>query len=405
MTEGSKNRLIKKIVNINQILEKHPGKVLICGLSVILGAAAHLGRPTRFPHLYYTLTDPFITTATEQRIEERFGIDYEGTSDEKMQKYLEETLQNIYKTNPSLLVHAAKIILHSKAVLNSPFVEPFIDNRRGQAVYPEIIELMDETDLRTVVHELTHIADFHAPKEFDRELNSIFGSSYKGGIFKRVTTWDDGSVGPKDGFIRPYGASNSLENVATYVEKAYTADSFFWEDQELQQSDKYLQTFSLLAKYGFLTPKQFEEIKKMLEVNNPKYVSDMLAEAITKVEPPKCIRQEVGSHYSMSFLYENPPLHIAYAANVGNRESISVILQLSEPQEYQVKYGKTFNFIKNNAGNLEFDPRNKKQHVYEAAVQNLDMVAQRLTELGYDKLFDWNEIMWGWCNPYKNLYK
>ncbi len=30
--------------------------------------------------------------------------------------------------------------------------------------------------------------------------------------------------------------------------------------KELQQSDKYLQTFSLLAKYGFLTPEQFETV-------------------------------------------------------------------------------------------------------------------------------------------------
>ena len=241
----------------------HFDKVAIGALAGLAGYL-HVKNPTIFPHLYYTVTDPFITTAAEQRIEKKFGIDYEGDSNEKIQNSLEENLQTIYETNPVLLSHCKKIILHSEAVTDSILVKPFLD-ASGYAGLFGTIELNNTTALSTVAHELAHLAHFDAPKEFNEELERIFGSSYGKGI-KKVENdyrWEDGSWEPWNGFVDPYGATNAHENVATYVEKTY--EHYFWGYERLQESDKYLQTLALLQKYNFISLRQFEEIKEALE--------------------------------------------------------------------------------------------------------------------------------------------
>ncbi len=227
----------------------------------------HARHPTTFPSIYYMVTDPFVATLTEKKIEEQFGIDYEGDSSEERQKELEENLQNIYETNPALLAHCKKIVLHSEAVQNSRLVKPFL-SYGGYSDIGDTINIIDNS-LDTLAHELAHLAHYNSPKKFDEELDHIFGNTYKKGLKKenRRSLWNDNSFEPRDGFVKPYGATNASENVATYVEKAY--DPSFWEDERLQQSDKYLQTLSLLQKYNFISPKQFEEIKETLENNTP----------------------------------------------------------------------------------------------------------------------------------------
>ena len=257
--------MIKKIITK---LDHHPGKVAICMLAGVIGLA-HVKNPTGFLHLYYQITDPFTTTATEKRIEERFGIDYEGNSAEEKQKSLEENLQKIYETNPALLSHCKKIILHSEGVQNLPFIKPFSEYIALALTPFGTIELNDNTALSTLAHEAAHLVHHDTPKEFNEELERIFGSSYGKGIKKVENSylWEDGSWGPRNGFVDPYGATVARENVATYVAKTY--DHYFWEDEGLQESDKYLQTLALLQKYDFISPKQFEEIKKTLESRKP----------------------------------------------------------------------------------------------------------------------------------------
>lgn len=246
------------IKKIKKTMKKNVDKIVL----VASIGFTHTQIPVIFPHLYYTITDPFITTPTEQRIEQKFGIDYEGDADQERQGELERNLQAIYETNPALLTRDAKIVLHSETVCQSPLVEPFL-SYSGLTLLTGTVELLS-LRLETLAHELAHRKHQQTPEVFNDELDQIFGDSYQ----DHITAWSDGSDGPRNGFVKPYGAKNVEENVATYVGKSY--DHAFWENQELQKSDKYVRTLALLEKYDFISPKQFEEIKETLSKGKEK---------------------------------------------------------------------------------------------------------------------------------------
>ena len=233
-------------------------------LGTLLGAngIGYLKHPTYLSFCYYTLTDPFINTPTEKRIEEQFGIDYEGDPNEDNQRILEKNLQTINETNPELLTHCEKIVLYSETVYDSPLVKPFLNNAGYAAGSIGTLEVI-ENSVGLIAHELAHLAHYDAPKEFDDRLDKIFADSYQKepiSFVDNIAFWkDDGTYGPRNGFVSPYGTINSHENVATYVARAYNPS--FWQDERLKQLDKYLQTLSLLSEYHFISPKQFEEIK------------------------------------------------------------------------------------------------------------------------------------------------
>ncbi len=260
----NKQKKIRKWKNFSR-------KAAACILVGAAGLLYHSKAPTTIPGIYYTITDSYINTATEQRIEQQFKFDYEGTSNENLQKSLEWNLQQIYNTNPFLISHCKKMILFPETVENSPFIKPFLDYE-AIAISPwSKIELNNTTDVSTIAHELAHLTHNSAPKEFDNQLYNIFADSYGKEQIDFVAgkdVWkDDGADGPRDGFVTPYGSTNSHENVATYVAAAY--HSHYWEDVRFQRSDKYLKMLSLLSEYNFISPKQFEEIKKTLEYNRP----------------------------------------------------------------------------------------------------------------------------------------
>ncbi len=247
-------------------LEKHLRKAVIGAVAGTIGLIYHNIVPTAIPRLYYAVTDSSETTAAEQRIEQKFKIDYEGTSNEQNQINLEYNLGLIYRTNPSLLSRCKKMVLHSEAVENSFFIRPFLDYSAIAIPPSGTIELNNITDVSTIAHELAHLVHYHAPKEFDEELDEIFGDSYKKGLKKKneVTVWEeDDSTRPNNGFVEPYGATNRNENVATYVAAVYLP--YLWDDVRFQQSDKYLRTLSLLLKYDFISVPQLEEINKTME--------------------------------------------------------------------------------------------------------------------------------------------
>ncbi|MEK6905259.1 MAG: hypothetical protein AABX24_02550 [Nanoarchaeota archaeon] len=256
----------KKIRN----LKKRFRNMAACALVGAAGLLCHSKAPTTIPGIYYNITDSYTNTATEQRIEQKFKIDYEGTSKEDLQKSLEWNLQMIYNTNPFLISHCKKMVLFPETVENSPFIKPFLDYE-AVATWPwSTIELNNTTDIGTIAHELAHLTHRAVPREFDVQLDLIFGDSYNKDIKKRsdnVLVWEDNTGGPKNGFVGPYGATGAHENVATYVDAAY--QSYYWEDVRFQQSDKYLKTLSLLSEYNFIAPRQFEEIKHTLEYNRP----------------------------------------------------------------------------------------------------------------------------------------
>ena len=70
--------------------KRHLIKAALLSALAVSTFLLHKKYPTTFPSIYYMVTDPFVTTPTEQRIETKFGIDYEGDSNEERQKALEE---------------------------------------------------------------------------------------------------------------------------------------------------------------------------------------------------------------------------------------------------------------------------------------------------------------------------
>ena len=258
----NKQKKIRKLKNFSR-------KIAVCALAGATGLLYHSKAPTTIPGIYYNITDPYTNTATEQRIEHKFKFDYEGTSKEDLQKSLEWNLQQIYNTNPFLISHCKKMILFPETVENSPFIKPFLNYEAIAIALGSRIELNNTTDVSTIAHELAHLTHRDAPKEFDVQLDLIFSDSYKKGIKKvgEITFWEDDSYGPKNGFVGPYGATSAHENVATYVAAAYYP--YYWENVLFQESDKYLKMLSLLSEYHFISPKQFEEIKRTLEYNRP----------------------------------------------------------------------------------------------------------------------------------------
>lgn len=225
-------------------------------VSVALGlASVHVKCPTFFTELYYTLTDPITTTSTEQRIEERFGIDYEGDSDETQQQVLEGHLSTIEGTNPALLADCQKIVLYSDAAKSSSLVKPILDYDGLANAGEGVIDVLHNS-LEIVVHEAAHLKHHHVPDEFNQKLDRIFGNSY--GKDEIRNFWPDGTDGPRNGFVRAYGSNSPSENVATYVEKIY--QPAFWKHPKLQRSEKYLQTIGLLHEYGFIPGRDHNQI-------------------------------------------------------------------------------------------------------------------------------------------------
>ncbi len=260
------------------MIKRALGKIILAGALTIGAAVYHVFDPTLIPRIWYTIKDPFITTATEQKIEKEYSIDYEGTDNEVIQRAVQENLRRIKKANPELLKHCTKIVLHPITVTDSKYIKPFVDFS-GRAFYTGTIELTT-TEIGTLIHELAHEKDFQAPKEFREKLDAIFANSYAQelkeptffyGIKKiKPTQWQDGTFEPRNGFVRPYGANNSKENVATYVEEAY--NQLFWEKPELQKDEKYAKTLALLLEYKFITKQQYQDILKTIQTNNPEWV-------------------------------------------------------------------------------------------------------------------------------------
>lgn len=110
-------------------------------------------------------------------------------------------------------------------------------------------------------HVLTYYYENHSPG-FLTGWNRISGNVYGGrdlppGSSKETLpqTWADGSSGPRNGLVRPYGAIDVYEDIATFVEKYNEDPSFFNEliDPASQKYDaRYAQKLGLLKTYGFI---------------------------------------------------------------------------------------------------------------------------------------------------------
>lgn len=362
-----------------ELVRKHIGKIALTGALTVGATVYHLFDPTLVPRLLYIMKDPFVTTATEQKIETEYRIDYEGDDDETEQKYLEQTLRQVKISNSELLKYCTKIVLHPRTVTDSQAIQPFVDFN-GRAFYTGMIELTTP-ELSTLYHELAHTKDFQMPTEFKKKLYEIFGNSYEQGLkeptywylIKRIapTSWEDGSIKPRNGFVNPYGANNSQENVATYVEKANFLP--FWETPEVQDA-KYKRTLELLRQYDFITQQQYEEILRTIQTSHPDWIKQKLETAVAALETPKLVKQEYFDFGgSEEVYYQNKDIKIYRSFSPRCDNSIWIDLKTGE------QYTKQFR-INNTEGKLR------------AVTPNETIVPQtfidKLAQTGYADLFD-----------------
>lgn len=322
---------------------------------------------------------------TQTRIEKRFGIVYRGFMDETTQNNLEENLAHVQQKNPKLLDYCKKIIVHNPQDLQSDDLKDHI-YFGGRAYGPGTIELCN-TNLNTLVHELGHILHYNTPKTLNETLEKIFDTESYSGKKTGVTgdwhywiftpqQWADGSPGPKQGFVRPYGTKNHEENIATYTEKAF--DPTFWsQNPEVLQNPKYRKTLDLLHAYGFVSDEQYKTIND--EINACLRVEEHVTKALKNLHPPTIVLEhhyEFGATYT---LFDNTHAHITYGSGVHGRSALSVNVQIT-PQHYQ-----TWMFQWNNHGLFEptKDPLAQR-------------IAQELKKQGYEKLYDdaeWNKVI------------
>ena len=67
---------------------------------------------------------------------------------------------------------------------------------------------------------------------------------------------------PRDGFTRAYGATNILEDIATYVENVHRDPDFFKPliDSSNTHHEVYRQKLDLLHEYRFVTDEDYDRI-------------------------------------------------------------------------------------------------------------------------------------------------
>ena len=195
------------------------------------------------------------------RVKDSFGIDFVGDRDETRQTDIQHNLQIIKEINPKLLEHVKRIILYTSEV---------DVHRLGLALPGDTIALFT-TDYYILVHELAHVMYAHAPAEFHERQAMLFDGFYgknlsqvevKDGVTIFPTTWLDGSIDPRQGFVEPYGANNANENVATYVARAHNL--YFWNHPAIELGRGYIPMLFLLKNFDFITQIQFDDIVNLM---------------------------------------------------------------------------------------------------------------------------------------------
>ncbi|MBI4919311.1 hypothetical protein HY837_05230 [archaeon] len=224
---------------------------------------------TLIPNAYYNLTDKYHESKAEKELEKRFNLEYLGDSNEDNIWKLYYYLQGIQEINPALLEHVKKITLLSEGVCESIFVKPF-NKTAGSFNYVfgnlELIHDYDMVEMAVLAHELAHVKYYYSPKEFKEKISSLFDWSkkketgsyvlYKLGV---MPTWEDGTTGPRYGFMNSIGPLSNDENIADYVETFYFNSLFLWKD--VKSTDKvYQEALKSLLEEKFITQVQYDSV-------------------------------------------------------------------------------------------------------------------------------------------------
>tara|TARA_Y100000310_G_scaffold330357_1_gene401839 strand:+ start:1811 stop:4069 length:2259 start_codon:yes stop_codon:yes gene_type:complete len=109
-------------------------------------------------------------------------------------------------------------------------------------------------------------------ESFETEWKSIAGDFYGVDLGEKraglAISWADGSNEPRNGFVRPYGANNYLEDIATFVENVYKNPDFYKPlitQGSAQYDVRYRQKLDLLYERDFITQEKYDYITGGIE--------------------------------------------------------------------------------------------------------------------------------------------
>lgn len=146
------------------------------------------------------------------------------------------------------------------------------------ATHDGVIHLKRKTfNIPTFQHECAHILTFSLESggsandtSFESRWRTVAGEVYGRYVvpdteYSINPGWSDNGVdnGPRHGCVRPYGAKNFYEDVATFVEKVWGNPDFFSsliDPKSSQYEPRYKQKLNLLLEYGFITQEQYDRI-------------------------------------------------------------------------------------------------------------------------------------------------
>lgn len=371
---------IQKSITRNKKIKKWSGRIAKTMAALGLAASIHVLNPTWPQNVKAFVTDKSTETQVERKVEREFGINYYGNKNEKTLMELEQTLNYIKEQNPIFLKYLKNVIIHKSEDLDTWYTRPF--RFFGGRAYPNAtIELCH--GCRGTKHESTHIVHFNLSEEFNEKIRRIHPENLWKYLdwspvkkFDMPDTWKDGKQDPRHGQVCPYGALSIYEIVATYVDKV--DDLRFWENPVVRKDPIYLQTLEVLAEYGLVTHKEFQDIKDTINLYNPAYVSDLLMQEINLITSPKHLNSYHAEVFSEETYYDSDKLKLSY---MDGRHFSSLRATIKTDSGRNICFE-----LKKDAGKLSVSQSLKDTNEFFPQ-QALD----RLQELGYDKLFNWEE--------------
>lgn len=193
--------------------------------------------------------------------------------------------------NPGLKEYAKKIYVLPKDKFDLEVIAHTIFNPKNKTLE---MCIPDSCAYNILLHELAHVR--HASldsrgSEFSNKWKKISNFNYGEENLKQLrvggyvihSTWKDGTDGPKDGVLSPYGAESMREDIATFVESLgyaltpeqigklmdnQSGESFYFVCYPLYIADtsdeRYRKKLDLLKRYGFFSDKEHKTLTERL---------------------------------------------------------------------------------------------------------------------------------------------
>ena len=136
------------------------------------------------------------------------------------------------------------------------------------------------------VHELTHLQEDTLKQQSVGKLPNAFrtysmlkfewleanrNQPYDSRLTSGGYLYNDGTpdIHSKHGFVSPYGGSSFSEDMATYASAVNTPNNLepLLDPKSSTYDPRYMEKIRILHNYGFISPKQYEEVLNVVEVN------------------------------------------------------------------------------------------------------------------------------------------